>query len=131
MFWRHLSYATKQPALTSTLSKGTALNVCADPTLSLHSSVQQTEHLFRWTVYSWQTQNKFFSALEKEQLAVIKTEREAKAENWDTEVSEKKKLLGCPERKEKEIKIKIVRSFVIGETEIFKRGQGLHYSAVP
>lgn len=122
MFWRHLSYAAKQLPLTSTLSKGTALNVCADPTSSLHSSVQQTEHLFCWTVYSWQTQNKFFSALEKEQLAVIKTEREAKEENWDTEVSEKKELLGCYERKEKEIKIKIVLSFVIEETEIFKRG---------
>jgi len=47
--------------------------------------------LFRWTVYFWQTRNKFFSALEKEQLVVIKTEREAKEENWVTEVSEKRK----------------------------------------
>lgn len=81
-FWRHLSNATKL-TLISTLSKGTDLNVSADPTFP--SSVQQTHHLFCWTVYSWQTWNKFFSALENKQLVVIKTEKEARGKlgHWD------------------------------------------------
>lgn len=35
VIWKYLSHATKQLTLTSTLSKGTALNVCTDPTFSL------------------------------------------------------------------------------------------------
>lgn len=98
-FWRHLSNATKL-TLISTLSKGTDLNVSADPTFP--SSVQQTHHLFCWTVYSWQTWNKFFSALENKQLVVIKTEKEAKEENWVTGMSgEKKKLLEYHKRRKK------------------------------
>lgn len=58
------------------------------------SSVHQTHHLFCWTVYSWQTWNKFFLALENKQLVVIKTEREAKEENRVTEMSGKKEIAG-------------------------------------
>lgn len=54
--------------------------------------------------------------LGREQLVVIKTEREAKEENWVTNVSKEKKLLGCCETKIK-TKIKIAPCFVIEETK--------------
>lgn len=89
VFWRHLSYAAKL-TLTSTLSKGTDLNVSADLTFSLFCSSDTSLVLLDCLFLA----NKFFSALENRQLVVIKTEREAKEENRVTEMSGKKKIAG-------------------------------------
>lgn len=88
MFGRHLSYTTEQ--LTSALSRGTALNVSAYPTFPLFTPLFADRTLVLLDCLFLTNTEQILLRLGREQLVVIKTEREAKEENWVTDVSKEK-----------------------------------------
>lgn len=88
VFGRHLSYTTEQ--LTSALSRGTALNVSAYPTFPLFTPLFADRTLVLLDCLFLTNTEQILLRLGREQLVVIKTEREAKEENWVTDVSKEK-----------------------------------------